>query len=437
MKLKPFFPVNLGKKKKLRTQLNAVLTGIRKRNGRGKRQNRGVAVSYTNPVPYKPLNLRSVNRDDAIISGSDWAQAVHVREANDKPGAVITDININPFTMTTTRLSKLAALYEFWEVIDLSVTFQGAQATDQPGLFTGFFDYDVTDDLTATSISTRNLEIAAAHSDSVKSTRLWETQTWHWSDKSNIRLKKLFCNPTTDPTTSSAGRFYLLCANKTGTVGDNPVGTLSVQYRIRFHKPQLDDTLYGYGSEWDSDGKVTPAEPFGAAEIMLLRWGNLPLARDPEEKYITLYPGNYSVNVQLTGTGLTNSLWAVEGETQIITNTNIPNAAATSLLHFGQLRVQTATKLELTVTGTTLTWTGMIITSLPVDAIDLQPEINDAKSTLFKLTKAINRASYVNQKTNLSSYIDESPFIVEHKEPLLAKGIPLERPSLMSSHKPK
>jgi len=394
-------------------------SGLAQKRGRSKQ---GIAMAYKNNLATTPLNMNSNYNGDTIVTGSDWAEQVVLRVSNDKVGAIVTDININPFTMKTTRLAKIAALYEFWEIVDFTVTFIGGQPSTTPGVLTGFFDYDTTDDLRTTSISTRNLEIAHAHADSVRSVKLWDKQTWSWNDKNNIRLKKLFTNPTVDPVTSSAGRFYLMTDIRCGVESDVSVGTLIIRYRIRFHKPQLDDTLYGYAAKWNGDYTgMTPTTPFGDVPVCL--WSNLPFAKDPQLSTFSLYNGNYGIVIDAEGKTITGmSLTADKG---VLVNNYVIDSTGAHIIITSELTLEDGPAiLECKITAVSLSTSVLCVMSMPIDAVRLKSDIRDAKAVTRRLIGHITDLERLRDKKISSCVViddydkPDKPEVLEFKAPL-------------------
>lgn len=385
------------KGKRKSSALMKIMSGLGKpKMNTGKPKVRSVPVAYSWSNKQRPYRVES-RGNDAIVSGSDWSQQVLLRTANDKTGAVVVDINLNPFTMSTTRLSKMAALYEFWEIIQLKFTYSGGEPTSTPGQFTGFIDYDVNDDLTSTSISTRNLEIAAAHKDTVRNVKLYDRQTWIWKDPGNVRFKKMFTNPTTDAVNSSAGRFYLITNTTAGVTGDTTVGTLSVEYKIRFHKPQLDDTLYGYASKWNSGGVMTAAAAFGS--IPVCSWSNLPFAKDPLNGVVTFYPGNYLFISYITGTVITVAAANFAPAVTKYQDIALIDAAATHVIIIQQFSSTTQTQMTIALTATTVTAGIHSFCSLPVDAVSMTSTLTKAMGVtkeliarMFELKKTLKNS---------------------------------------------
>lgn len=390
-------------KKSLSSIANIVKGRVNRKRKNGNQRN--VPVSYGIKRNLKRFQAVTIN-DDCVVSGSDWAKQIIMRLSNDKVGAVIWDLNINPFTMSTTRLSKLAALYDFWTIEQMTFTFTGSQPTSTPGIISGYIDYDCTDNLGNTSVAERNLEIAYAHRDTIKSTKVYDKQTWVWSDFSNVRMKKLFCNPTVDPTLSSSGRFYLLCDSRVGVTTDVAVGTLYCTYRIRFHKPQLDDTLYGYAAKWAGGGTMTPAHPFG--DTPYLMWSNLPQAKDPVNDLISVYPGNYLIVADAAGTGLTNSTFTYTPAVTSYYYADVQLGAGTYSMAAEQFSCDEVTEIKWVLTGTTVTASNFFILSLPIDAVSLKSDMTKAKNISAQLEKRISELKALTRKTETEFKVDST-----------------------------
>lgn len=416
--------LKMPKKGKSKKSMLSKLIRSRVRTSTRKTNQKSIPISYGLKRNLRPNRMKG-STDDAVISGTDWANQVVLRVSNDKPGAVVADININPFTMQTTRLSKLAALYEFWEVIDFSVTYSGAVPVTQQGVLVGFFDYDTTDDLTTTSIATRNLEIAYGHKDTVKATKLYDKQTWRWNDKKNIRLKKLFCNPTTDPTTSSAGRFYLICENIAGVVTDVPIGTLTVSYKIRFHKPQIDDTLYGYGYKWVAGGTITGADPFGTVPVT--SWSNLPVAKDPVGHTITLYPGNYTFLANMTGTVITGLAMSLSPAVTTILDFNVIASDQKTGMILKQFTTSSQTTMTYQCTATTITAGIFFLSSLPIDSVTLTNVMAKAAMITRQLNYRMSELKMLTHKCETANEDEDVKYVIEPEmdyKPQIMTNIP-------------
>jgi hypothetical protein len=377
----------------LQKSLAGLAAKARSRKGRNARKNtRNIPIAKVLPTP-KPYWSLSTKGKNCLVTGSDWSQAVIVRQSNDKEGAVLLDIPINPYTMGCSRLQHIAQMYEFYTVKQLRFSFHGSMPTTTNGLLCGYIDYDVDDDLTAQSINVANLKLAHSH-ESFADVKPYDKQYWVWNDFDNVRLQRLYANPMQSDTQSHAGRFFLLTEVPVGVATDTSIGSLYMEYTIEFHDPQMDDNLYGFANKYKGGATQTSTNPFGTDATQT--WNNLPMAKVYTNTTFTVFPGNYSFFYYTSsGTSLAAmNFTAPAATTTTVFSNSFPNAAATSL--FLEAHFTASAVSIITVTGNGGTYsaanTWWMLVSLPYDGTSIGSYMVQAKKAVSTLVREVCHA---------------------------------------------
>jgi hypothetical protein len=273
----------------------AVAKEVKKIEKEVKKEEKGIiqaARSFKNEVrPARQL----AHRDGTVtLSGCD-AIATLNSGTGCALGSVIYTSRINPATMGL-NLPKVASMYERYKIHG-KFKLAGGASTSTGGGLVSYIDYDPAD-IAPSGTGQANVTAALTHDGAVP-TRLWEDLTLSLRESKEPPV--LFVDPTSgDPRFCDAGRITIMCSQDIGA--GVSIGQLFFHWTITLAVRSDDQgVVTGDVAYYAKTGSFFPTDKMGSDSLVYNTPGLRPIVTDAKAGYIQMPPGNYIIDVSLTG----------------------------------------------------------------------------------------------------------------------------------------
>lgn len=178
-------------------------------------------------------------RGSIRVKGQDWLGRI-VASASEVPGYVYLEIYINPLTITGSRLSLFAQLYDKFRFGLLKFHFVPSGSTQTRGSVILAYDRDISD--ATPPLGDGGIRQFLAMMDAVNSP-IWApcTAVCPLSHPE----EGLWCNPVVggDERLAFQGQLYVACMEPSSLTAGQAIGDLFMEYDVEFFDPQLDTTI--------------------------------------------------------------------------------------------------------------------------------------------------------------------------------------------------
>lgn len=173
---------------------------------------------------------KSATRNTATMVGKEQIGIITVGPGNN-PGDILYQMTIAPQAISGTRLQLLATLWERYDPINSSFSFESSCGTATPGQIIMAFDPDPSDVL----VSGANM-VSRALDNNGKKFAPYESTNLNYRREG--KTPTLYTNSGVDPRLSLIGTLYVVSNASWGNLsGTTTLGTINWNYEIKFHKP--------------------------------------------------------------------------------------------------------------------------------------------------------------------------------------------------------